>query len=559
MILADDDQRDAYERLGDPFGWTMLDRFDRHARNHPEREAVVDPPNKPDLLGLEPERFTYETFHKRVDAIATGLRRAGTGKDDVVVVQLPNSWELTALYLAIARAGGVISPLPVDWRRHELTHVVELADATTYIGTDRTDHDFLELADEVRQEYDSLEHVISLDEVREMAEGNVDTSQFPSVGPNEVFNIEWTSGTTADPKACPMAHNNWNAQGAILKGAGHLEQSATVLVNVPMVNMTGVGVGLIAWLWTGGTFVIHHPFDLKLMVEQIIKEQVNFTILVPAMLNAIVKHPNVDELDLSTLDSVITGSAPPSELSLREFKQRWDIDIVNVWGQNEGTALLSFLSMPIEQRVEQFAWLREDLEWELEDALAEKVAAEIDSKIVDDDGSECTEVGAVGELAYRGPNVFPGYYNQPELNTDAFDEEGYFYTGDLFQIEEDGYLSFFDRKKDIIIRGGMNISAQEVENLVLENEKVEDAAAVAMPDPELGERTCIYVVPRDDVDNLTLEDTTEPLEGEVAVYKLPERLEVIDEIPRNPVGKILKTELREDIRAKLETQRDRAG
>lgn len=554
MILASDEQIEAYERLGEPFGWTMLDRFDRHARNHPDREAVVDPPNKPELLGLEPERFTYEAFQERVNAIATGLRREGIGDDDIVVVQLPNSWELTALYLAIARAGAIISPLPIDWRRHELTHVTDLADATAYIGTDRTDYDFLDLAADVQSDDDSLGHIISLDEVRQMAEGEVDASRFPQVGPNEIFNIEWTSGTTADPKACPMAHNNWNAQGSILKGAGQLDPGASVLVNVPMVNMTGVGVGLIAWIWTGGSFVIHHPFDLALMVDQIVEERVNFTILVPAMLNAIVKHPDVDDLDLGTLDSVITGSAPPSELSLREFKERWDIDIVNVWGQNEGTALPSFLSMPIEQRVEQFAWLRGDIEWELDDALAEKVAAQVDSKVVDDDGTELTEPGEVGELAYKGPNVFPGYYNQPDRNADAFDEEGYFYTGDLFQIEEGGHLSFFDRKKDIIIRGGMNISAQEVENLVLENDKVEDAAAVAMPDPDLGEKTCIYVVPRADVDDLTLEDITEPLEGEVAVYKLPERLEIVDEIPRNPVGKILKTELREDITEKLEAE-----
>ncbi|MEF8901722.1 MAG: class I adenylate-forming enzyme family protein [Halovenus sp.] len=554
MILASDEQVHEYEQLGEPFGWTMLDRFDKHARNHPEREAVVDPPNKDALLGLDQERFSYEEFRRRVDAIATGLRKEGIEKDDIVVVQLPNCWELTALYLAVARAGGVISPLPVEWRRHELTHVTDLADAAAYVGTDRTDYDFLALSQELRAEYDSLERTISLEEVRTMATGPVDESRFPEVGPNEVFNIQWTSGTTADPKACPMAHNNWNAHSSVLKGSSQVSPGDTILVNVPMVNMTGVGVGLIAWLRTGGTFVIHHPLDLELMVEQVADEGVNFTILVPAMLNEIVNHPDVEEFDLSTLDSVITGSAPPSEVSLREFKDRWNIDIINVWGQNEGTILTSLPGMPIEQRVDQFAWLRDDLEWDLGDKLAEKVAARIDAKVVDDDGTEHTEAGETGEFAYRGPNVFPGYYNQPELNDEAFDEEGYFYTGDLFRVEEGGYLSFFDRKKDIIIRGGMNISAQEVENLVLENENVTDAAAVAMPDPRLGERTCLYVVPQDSVDDLTLEDITDPLREEVAVYKLPERLEVVDEIPRNPVGKILKTELRADIEAKLEAE-----
>lgn len=161
MILASDEQVHEYERLGEPFGWTMLDRFDKHARNHPDREAVVDPPNKEALLGLDQERFSYAEFRRRIDAIATGFRKAGIEKDDIVVVQLPNCWELTALYLAVARAGGVISPLPVEWRRHELTHVTDLADAAAYVGTDRTDYDFLALAEELRAEYDSLERTSS--------------------------------------------------------------------------------------------------------------------------------------------------------------------------------------------------------------------------------------------------------------------------------------------------------------------------------------------------------------------------------------------------------------
>lgn len=555
MILTSAERIAEYERLGEPFGWTMLDRFDRNARNHPDREAIVDPPNKRDLLDLPPDRFTYESFHATVDAIATGLQNEGVTKDDIVIVQLPNCWEFTALYLAIARAGGIISPLPVQWRRHELTHVTELAEASAYIGTDRTEYDFLTLAEEIREEYPHLEHIISLDDVRAMAEGDADPSRFPRVGPHEIFNIEWTSGTTADPKACPMAHNNWNAQGSMVAGVSLVEQGATTLLNVPMVNMTAIGASLIPWLLTGGKLVIHHPLDLELMIDQIIDEDVNFTILVPTMLNRIVKHPNVDDFDLSDVNSIVTGSAPPSELSLREFKDRWDIDIINLWGQNEGTFLGTFLSMPIEQRVEEFPWVREDTDWAMDDALAQKLFDEIDIKIVDDAGNALTEVGDVGELAFKGPNLFPGYYNQPDLAAAAFDDEGYFLTGDLFQIEENDFLSFFDRKKDIIIRGGFNISAQEVENAVLENPKVKDAAAVAMPDPDLGEKTCVYVVLQDGVTELTLDEVTAPLKDEMAVYKLPERLEVVESIPRNPVGKILKTELREDIESKLAADR----
>ena len=151
-------------------------------------------------------------------------------------------------------------------------------------------------------------------------------------------------------------------------------------------------------------------------------------------------------------------------------------------------------------------------------------------------------------LTYKGPNVIPGYYKRPDLTEKSFDREGFFYTGDLFVIKEDNFIGFFERKKDIIIRGGFNISAQEVENIVLAHPKVADVAAVAMPDDVLGERTCVYVVPREN-ETVILEDITSFMkEKGVAVYKMPEKLEIIDVIPRNPVGKILKSVLREKIK-----------
>jgi len=160
-------------------------------------------------------------------------------------------------------------------------------------------------------------------------------------------------------------------------------------------------------------------------------------------------------------------------------------------------------------------------------------------------------VGDVGELWYRGPNVIPCYFRRPDLTAKAFDSEGYFNTGDLFQLKDNDCIGFFERAKDIIIRGGYNISAQEVENMILGHPKVMDAAAVAMPDENLGERTCIYVVPKPG-ESLTLEEIKAFMtEKGIAVYKIPERLEIIAAIPRNPVGKILKKELREDIRKKL--------
>jgi non-ribosomal peptide synthetase component E (peptide arylation enzyme) len=159
--------------------------------------------------------------------------------------------------------------------------------------------------------------------------------------------------------------------------------------------------------------------------------------------------------------------------------------------------------------------------------------------------------GDVGELWYRGPNVIPCYFRRPDLTAKSFDQEGYFNTGDLFQLKDNDCIGFFERSKDIIIRGGNNISAQEVENMVLGYPKVLDAAAVAMPDETLGERTCIYVVPKPG-ETVTLDEVKAYMQEKgIAVYKVPERLEIVEAIPRNPVGKILKKVLREDIKKKM--------
>ncbi|MFB6172428.1 MAG: lycopene cyclase domain-containing protein [Haloarculaceae archaeon] len=550
MQLHSDDQIERYEQAGAWGDVTLLDEFAETVETYPDRTAVVDPPNKPDLVGLDPERLTYEDLSAAVDAMATALRERGVGKDDFVVAQLPNTWELAALYLAVARAGGVISPMPIQWRRHELEHVAGVAEAVAYVGPrDFKGFDHVAMAEEWAEESETLEQVFSFADVREFAEGEPDRAALASVdiGANEVFNLQWTSGTTADPKACPMTHNNWQANPTPL--LCDMSEGDVVLCAAPLVNMTALGVNYVPWLQTRGTLVLHHPIDLELMVEQMQTEGVTFTILVPAMLNQLLKHPDVDEFDLSAVDTITTGSAAPAEWAMQEFKERWDIEIINIWGQNEGTSTVSGpMTTPLERRATNFPQFRQDVDWGIDDPVVDTV----DVRIVDTEtGEDLTEPGEVGELKYKGPGLMAGYYNQPDLTEAAFDEDGYFYSGDLFRVEEDDYMSFFDRKKDVIIRGGFTISAKDVENIVLEHPKIVDAAVVGMPDPDLGERVAVFAVPAEG-ESLELADVTEFMGDDVAIYKRPEHLEVVEEIPRNPVGKVLKTDLRDRLEDETE-------
>ncbi|WP_159899160.1 class I adenylate-forming enzyme family protein [Salinirussus salinus] len=543
MQVHDQEQIARYEEAGAWGEETLLDQFADTVSRHPDRTAVVDPPNTPDLVDREPERLTYAEFADAVDAIATSLREHGVGKDDFVVAQLPNTWELAALYLGVARAGAVLSPMPIQWRRHELEHVVGTTEAVAYVGPrEFKEFDHVEMATDLAGTSGTLESVFSFADVREFASREPDADELEpvEVGANEVFNLQWTSGTTADPKACPMTHNNWQSNPTPL--LCDMSEGDVVLCAAPLVNMTALGVNYVPWLLTQGTLVLHHPIDLGLMVEQMQTEGVTFTILVPAMLNQLLKHPDVDEFDLSDVETITTGSAAPAEWAMEEFQERWGIEIINIWGQNEGTSAVSGPeTTPMDRRATDFPRFAEDTDWGIDDPRIDTV----DIRVVDTEtGDQLTEPGEVGEVKFRGPGLMAGYYNQPDLTEAAFDEDGYFYTGDLFQVEEDGFMSFFDRKKDVIIRGGFTISAKEVENIVLEHPKVADAAVVGEPHEDLGERVAVFAVPQPGED-LALEDITEYMGDDVAVYKRPERLEVVDEVPRNPVGKVLKTDLRD--------------
>jgi len=554
MILVKPEQIKEYEEKGVWTKETLLDTFKKSANSYPDRMALIDPPNKEELVGLKPERITYKELDKAIDAVATALLEMGIKKDDVIIVQLPNIWELAMLYLAIVRAGAIISPLPVQWREKELKYIANLTKAKAFITVEEF-HKFkhLEMGKRLQPETE-IQNLISLKELGGMMKGEERKDELDriKIDANDVFNIEWTSGTETEPKGCPMSHNNWKYACNAVTKACLLENGDTILCLAPLVNMTAIGVNFMPWLATSGTFVLHHPIDPAILIRQIMKEKVNFTIMVPAMLNMILKHPDVDKFDFSSIRSLASGSAPLSPFALREFKRRWGIELINIWGQNEGAGFFSGpLTTPeLEKRVDMFPRLSKEIKWGIDPGMDAT-----ETKIVDvGTGKDLSKPGDVGELLWRGPFTIPCYFNQPEFTEKAFEKDGFFHTGDLFMIRDDKFISFFDRKKDIIIRGGYNISAQEVENMVVGHPKVKDAAAVAMPDEVMGEKTCVYVVPKEG-ETVTLDEITSFMrEQGIGVYKLPERLEIIDEIPRNPVGKIMKTGLREDIKEKLKKE-----
>lgn len=544
MILHSAEKIAHYTQAGFWGQETLLDRFAAHVSRHPERMALVDPPDRESLVGSAPQRLDWKSLGQAVHNMAAALQRLGVGKDDVVVAQVPNVWELAALYLAVAHAGGVLSPLPLQWREKDVDYVRTLTGSRYFIAPERfKDYAQAELGRRV-----GFEQVVTLEEVSEWARTPGQPQPVP-VDANDVFTLCWTSGTEAEPKGCPLTHNNWLFSVSMLVRACHIQEGDRILAVAPMVNMTAVGVNYVPWLLQGGTLYLHHPLNVEVLLRQLVEEKIQFTILVPAMLLMILKLPNVDSLDLSAVRTITTGSAPPSPWAMQEFKRRWGIEIVNIWGQNEGTALVAGPDdVPdLDLRSDHFPWWgKPGIEWP-------SGIRGIEIKILDDEGHELTAPGQIGELCFRSPGVFPGYFNRPDLTAKAFTNEGFFRTGDLFVIHDDRHIGFHDRKKDIVIRGGFNISTAEVENAVLGYPKVLEAAVVPVPDEILGERVCVFVVPRDPQDPPTLEEIVAFLRDKgMSVYKLPERLELIEAIPRNPVGKIVKHRLRQELKKRLD-------
>lgn len=555
MILDSQERIEEYTAKGYWGKKLLIDYFKEHVSEDPDRVCLVDPPDKEQLVGLPPERLTYRELDRVVDVTAESSLKIGIRKDDIIIVQLPNCWELAMLYLAITRAGALISPVPMQWRESELRYVGDLTQARAFITVEEL-HDFKhgEMVERLRSKLHNLKHIITLHDLREMGKGEI-TGKLDEVkvDANDIFSLCWTYGTEIEPKGCPLSHNNW-----IVEGTGEIEltgirKGETLLTAGPLINIASVGTIYIPWLIVGGTFVLHHPFRPVVWLQQMIEEKVNYTLLVPALVNAIAKHPLVDKFDLSAVRSITIGGAPPALWSAQEFERRWSMEIGNIWGMNEGPGIVSgAMDVPdLEKRIEGLPqYGKRGVTWN------GKIYGEsTETKLLDSEtGEEITEVGRIGELLYKGPNVISGYFRRPDLTEKAFDKQGFLRTGDLFRIMEGNFISFVDRKKDIIIRGGLNISAQEVENILVGHPKVLDVAAVAMPDERLGERICVYVVPKEG-EKVTLGELTSFMqEKDIAIYKRPQRLEITKEIPKDPGGKILKIILREDIRNKLNSK-----
>lgn len=545
-------------------GWwgeqTLAALFIATARRQPDRLAVTDAPNRAQITGDAPQRWSWGELLREVGRMAAFLHAQGLRKDDVLVVQLPNCVQLHALYLACAASGIVISPVPVQYRSHELAHVVATTRAraaitTAQVGSHRAAQQWGARFAGSLQLWafgaDLPAGVQGLDAALAATtpwDAETLEAHMAAIGltAHDVVTVCWTSGTEARPKGVPRNHNEWMIVGQSVIDAGQLQPGARMVIPFPFVNMAGVSTSLAAWLLVGGTLHHHHPFDLDVFIAQLRDEPTDYTVAAPAVLSMLLKEPGkLQGVDLGRLKRIGSGGGPLADWLVEQFAAKFGIEIVNYFGSNEGAALSSTPQDVPDRRQRTLYFPRigvPGFDWSLSNSR------KIRTRLVDlETGRDIISPGCVGELRFQGPTIFSGYFNAPELTARAFDEQGFYRTGDLFEIAGDRgqFYRFAGRHKDIVIRGGMNISSEEVEGLLLAHPKVREAAIIGYPDPVLGERVCAIVAPQPG-ERVDLEELVAFLRNDegVAAFKWPEKLIVVEQLPRNPLGKVLKRELR---------------
>ena len=576
MILVPQERIDHYVQQGWWGELTLAERFIETALRQPHTWAVVDAPNRLAISGQAAQRWTWQDLLTQVGRWTAWLQAQGMHKDDVLVMQLPNSVDMHAIYLACAVSGIVVSPVPVQYRAHELMHVLHITQARMVITTIRVG-EFAQakmwstLAD-ANPEVPSVWALgdscgapwptgvspinAQLDETPAWTAADMRQHMLRiGLTAHDVLTICWTSGTEASPKGVPRNHNEWMIVGQSVVDAGQLQTGARLLIPFPFVNMAGLSTSLAAWLMVGAELHHHHPFDLDVFIEQLRSNAMDYTVAAPAVLNLLLKQPEkLQGIDLSRLKRVGSGGGPVAEWLVEQCAEKLGIELVNYFGSNEGAAL-SAAPQDVPDRRQRANFFPRigvpGFEWSLSNSR------KIRTRLVNLDTEEdITSPGQIGELRFSGPTIFSAYYRAPELTARAFDPQGFYRTGDLFEIAGDRcqFYRFAGRHKDIVVRGGMNISSEEVENLVLSHPKVREAAVIGWPDPVLGERVCAVVVTQVD-QSLELSELVRHLKEveQVAAFKLPERLEIWPVLPRNPLGKVLKRRLREELFTHLQS------
>ena len=505
-----------------------------------DRNAVLDPSGA---------TFTYGELDARVDRLARGLLEIGVGAGEKVGLWMPNVPEWVVAYFAIARIGAVVVPMNTRYKTHEVEYILDDSEATalfavgSFVGID-----YIGMIGEIRGRLPNLKHVVIVgepgegmhrfDDVVSLGAARLDDGALAereaACEPTDNVFILYTSGTTGSPKGAMLSHHNIARNAEQVTEVLHTTEEDVFLLAVPFFHCFGCVMGIAGSITWGAAMVPMQVFRAKEALELVERFGVSVLYGVPTMFVLELEEnrkgkEDGSSYDVSTLRTGIMAGAPCPIEVMKGTMEELGCNVSIAYGLTEASPVITMTRFddPIERRVETVG----------------RPLDGIEVKIADDDRNP-VPTGEMGELACRGYNVMLGYYRAPEATAETVDEEGWLYSGDLATMDADGYVKIVGRKKDMLICGGFNVYPAEIEEYLFTHPKVQNVSVIGVPDDVFGEVAVAYVIPREG-------ETVDPQEivdycvGEIANFKVPRYVEIVDGFPMTQSGKVQKFKLRD--------------
>jgi len=524
-------------------GMTMGDMLDKAASVYPNKEALVD----------SISRYTYAELVEISNRLAVSLMELGIKKQDRVILQLPNWNEFVYSYFALQKIGAVVILFLPRHGQTEIDHICQLSGATAWISAEKwRSIDYRPIIDNVLKTNPGLQSVIlvrgkgsnhfhsleNLVDKGELSDHNLQKLAERRPDPMEVEHMGLTGGTTGLSKVAPRTHNVHICRTEYTARAWEMTHNDTCLIVAPAGHDLTFCNALCATIFMFGKLVMLDSTEPEAVLRMIQDEAVTKIAWVPTLASRLVSFEKINDYDLTSFQTMLCGGQPLTSELVKEINEKLGCKVINSYGGTEGQQVMTRL----------------DADQATIHTNAGKPTCPYSSyKIIDANEKELSR-NTPGELVVKGPDVFTGYYNSPEENEKAFTKDGFFKTGDQAKIDDSGIITITGRIKDIILRGGENVSPIEIENLIITHPGVAQVSVIGMPCPTLGEKACAYIQLKPG-EALSFEDTISFLKSKGAsVLQLPERVEFVKSLPLTKTNKTDKKALREDIRNKLKAE-----
>ncbi|RXY98493.1 AMP-binding protein [Fictibacillus sp. S7] len=495
-------------------------------------------------------RYSYQEFYELTEKVAKGLMALGVRKGDHIAVWATNVPEWILLQFGSARAGAVLVTVNTSYQQNELEYLLKQSDAKAlFLIEGFKDTSYVQMAQTIqakKEEFPFLEKLIFMgneahdnmltwEEMLDAGEAVWDddlAQREESLHPDDVINMQYTSGTTGFPKGVMLTHNNIMGNAHRLAASMKLTSEDRLCIPVPFFHCFGCVIGTLTAVSAGATMVPVVQFNPKEVLDTVEKEKCTALHGVPTMFIAELNHENFERYDLSSLRTgVMAGSTCPIEVMKSVINKMGMSEITIAYGQTETSPVFTQTvpDDPIEKRVETVG----------------KPHSGVEVKVIDPVTGDLLKAGMQGELCTRGYHVMKGYYKMPEATAKAIDSEGWLHTGDLAVMDNDGYVAITGRLKDMIIRGGENIYPREVEEFLYSHPSILDIQVIGIPDEKYGEKVAACVQLKEG-EQLTKEELVDYCQGKISKFKIPEHIFIMKEYPMTASGKIQKYKLREE-------------